>query len=231
MAGSIPIYYGNKRVTDEFNPNSFINCNDYDNDFEAIIKKVEEIDNDDNMARKMICTPPMKEGYDFDWRTKLGGFLECIIEKGNTPYIIGKSYNDTSAQNVEYVSDFTLNNEIYANAIIEKVKKYKSVMIYGDGKYANNLGTVLKKINEVTIKCFIVTNKQEGKDKLMGIPIIEFDEKVIDKNDLIMIAIREEAQESLIKKLWNNGYKNLMAVNDYIIGIIEKNCCNVGEVV
>ena len=46
MAGSIPIYYGNPLVAEEFNRNAFIDCNVFDNDFDAVIEEIKRIDND-----------------------------------------------------------------------------------------------------------------------------------------------------------------------------------------
>jgi ribosomal protein L24 len=208
-------------VVEDFNPDAFINCNDYENDFEAIINRVKEIDSDDELAMRMICTPPMRKEYDFDWQTKLGGYLERIIEKGNAPYNAEKSFNDTSFRGSELANELTLNNRIYGGALLEHIKKDKNVMIYGDGKYAAKLTAILKRVDGVVVEGVIVSKKHEGRNELQGIPIIEFDEKVIDKDSLIMVAVREEAQEVLVKGLWDKGYRNLISVNNYIVDIIR----------
>lgn len=79
-AGTIPIYWGNPEVTRDVNPKAFINCNDYGNDFDAVIQRVKEIDQDDDCYMKMLRQTPMKEDYDFDVLLKLGKFLAEIIE-------------------------------------------------------------------------------------------------------------------------------------------------------
>ncbi len=43
-AGTVPIYWGNPEITRDVNPKAFINCNDYENDFDAVIERVKEID-------------------------------------------------------------------------------------------------------------------------------------------------------------------------------------------
>lgn len=93
IAGSIPIYYGNPRVVEQFNKEAFINCNDYDNCLEKVIERVIEIDNNDDLAYKMITSSPLTESYSFDWREKLEKFLINIIEKGNKSFNIGKSFD------------------------------------------------------------------------------------------------------------------------------------------
>ncbi len=55
-AGTIPIYYGNPRISEEFNPKAFINCHDYKN-FEAVIERIKEIDNDDYLYEEIIKEP------------------------------------------------------------------------------------------------------------------------------------------------------------------------------
>jgi len=48
LSGTIPIYWGNKDIDKDLNTNRFINYYDYEN-FEHMIEKVKEIDNDDKM--------------------------------------------------------------------------------------------------------------------------------------------------------------------------------------
>ncbi len=58
VTNTIPIYWGNPLIHKEFNTNSFINCHDYNN-FEDVIEKVIEIDNDDNLYREYITQSPI----------------------------------------------------------------------------------------------------------------------------------------------------------------------------
>lgn len=80
-AGTIPIYWGNPEVAKDVNPDAFINCNDYGNDFDAVIRKVKEIDENDESYMNMLCQMPMREDYDFDVLLKLEKFLSELIEK------------------------------------------------------------------------------------------------------------------------------------------------------
>lgn len=61
-AETIPIYYGSETVKDVFNPNSFINCSDYP-DFDAVVKRIIEIDNDDSQYLKMMNEPVFAAGF------------------------------------------------------------------------------------------------------------------------------------------------------------------------
>lgn len=84
-ANSIPIYWGNPLVTKDFNPKAFINCNDYKN-FDEVIEKIKELDNNDNLYMEMLKQPPMQQDYKFDKQEQLEKFLCNIIEKGNKPF-------------------------------------------------------------------------------------------------------------------------------------------------
>ncbi len=57
---TIPIYWGNPRVAEEFNPDSFINCH-YFPSLNAVVERVKEIDNDDELFLKMIKAPALNE--------------------------------------------------------------------------------------------------------------------------------------------------------------------------
>lgn len=81
-AGSVPIYWGNPEIIRDVDPEAFINCNDYGNDFDAVIQKVREIDGDSELYMNMLRQSPMREDYDFDVLPKLGEFLSETIKRG-----------------------------------------------------------------------------------------------------------------------------------------------------
>lgn len=56
LAGCIPIYWGNPEITKEFNPDSFINCMDYESDA-AVIEHIKEVDQDDALYRRYLEAP------------------------------------------------------------------------------------------------------------------------------------------------------------------------------
>ncbi|MBQ9426714.1 MAG: glycosyltransferase [Paludibacteraceae bacterium] len=59
-AGTVPIYWGDPRVGETFNEDAFINCLHYP-DWEAVVKRVKEIDEDDALWLKMVQTPALRE--------------------------------------------------------------------------------------------------------------------------------------------------------------------------
>lgn len=59
-AQTVPIYWGDPRVAETFNREAFINCNDYP-DWESVIERIKEIDQDDALWLKMAETPALKD--------------------------------------------------------------------------------------------------------------------------------------------------------------------------
>ena len=59
-AHTVPIYFGNPNIAKDFNPEAFINVNDYEN-LDALLAKIKEIDEDNELWAKIVSTP---------WRTE-----------------------------------------------------------------------------------------------------------------------------------------------------------------
>lgn len=81
-AKTVPIYWGNPHVAQDFNAKAFINCNDFAT-FEDVIERVKEIDEDDALFRAMleepIFTPENKpERFSAD---RLREFLFAIFDQ------------------------------------------------------------------------------------------------------------------------------------------------------
>ena len=55
-AGTIPIYWGNPRVAEDFNSKAFINCHEYAS-FEEVVQQVRKIDADDEIFEQYIREP------------------------------------------------------------------------------------------------------------------------------------------------------------------------------
>lgn len=55
-AGTIPIYWGDPMVGEYFNEKAFINCHQF-SDFDEVLKRVKEIDQDDDLYNNMLQEP------------------------------------------------------------------------------------------------------------------------------------------------------------------------------
>lgn len=86
MAKSIPIYWGAPDVAEYFNTKAFINCADFENNFDEVIQRVIELDQNDDEYLEMLRQCPVAGGYPLNWRDDLADFLSGIVEGGNTPF-------------------------------------------------------------------------------------------------------------------------------------------------
>lgn len=84
---SVPIYYGDPTVIQDFNPDSFINAHDFDS-WDSLVNYIQKIDTDDRLYLKMLKAPVFQEGalqtYSFD---NLMNFLSQIFD---APYAQAK---------------------------------------------------------------------------------------------------------------------------------------------
>jgi hypothetical protein len=90
-AQTIPIYWGNPDVGDDFNEKAFINCHRYAS-FDEVVEVVKAIDNDDALFRQMMVEPALvsaDEGYE-EKLSQLETFLCHIIDQ---PLRLAKRYN------------------------------------------------------------------------------------------------------------------------------------------
>ncbi len=80
-AKTIPIYYGNPDIAKEFNEKRFINCHAY-KDFDAVVARIKEIDQNDDLYLKMINEPVTVPSYDFKKvRADFEAFLRNIFDQ------------------------------------------------------------------------------------------------------------------------------------------------------
>lgn len=80
-ARTIPIYWGNPLIGKEFNTKRFINCHEY-KDFEEVVKRVREIDENDELYLEIMNEPVTVPSYIFeDARNGFDDFLKNIIDQ------------------------------------------------------------------------------------------------------------------------------------------------------
>ena len=77
---TIPIYWGNPLIGEEFNVKSFINVNDF-HSVEDAVEYIVKIDQNDDLYLKMLSEPWVHDFSMFRWEEKLLEFLSAIIDK------------------------------------------------------------------------------------------------------------------------------------------------------
>jgi hypothetical protein len=83
MVNSIPIYWGNPMVYKDINEKRIINSHSF-NDFEAVIKKIIELDKNDALAIDVLCQPIFNDNIipsQINPENVLEFLIECIEEK------------------------------------------------------------------------------------------------------------------------------------------------------
>lgn len=64
-AVTIPIYWGDERISEEFNPESFINCHEFSS-FSEVVKRVKQIYEDEHLYLQMLKEPAVKGSASLD---------------------------------------------------------------------------------------------------------------------------------------------------------------------
>jgi Glycosyltransferase family 10 (fucosyltransferase). len=94
---SMPIYWGNPRIEEDFNKNSFVYVNDFPH-IEVVINEIIRLDKDDDAYLKKLSEPWIEPDKIKRWQKDLSDFLRHIIEqpiskaKRATDYGFNKSY-------------------------------------------------------------------------------------------------------------------------------------------
>ncbi len=117
LVGSIPIYWGNPDISKWFNPASFINCHDYYN-FEEVIEKIIEIDNNDALYQSYLNAPPFLKGSKVDLISeediieRLDLIAKIALTRKNQPPILRKDISNKFLDifSPELVNPFFANN-------------------------------------------------------------------------------------------------------------------------
>lgn len=96
---------------------------------------------------------------------------------------------------------------------IEKMKEYKKVIIYGAGKVAAEVISVLEK-NNIKIFAVAVSNKQTNLDKIGNYKIFEINELIAYKTEaLVIVGVINRNQKSIKKTLKELEFKNILYVD------------------
>lgn len=76
-ACTVPIYWGDPRIKDVFNPDSFIFVNDFES-LDKVVDKIKEIDQDEKQYLKYLAAPALLDPEKFDREKQVKQFGEFI---------------------------------------------------------------------------------------------------------------------------------------------------------
>lgn len=214
-AGTIPIYWGDKKVTNYFNKKAFINCHDYSS-IEEVIETVKEIDNDDEKYITMLKEPIFSDSHHAPAQQDIR-FEKWFLSIFEKDYMIRrnrigmmKNYEDIYRIRRDISKKMEVNEQEELRSQVKWTVKncpYQEndrLVLYGAGKWGgiyyqwiceNHWGEVVGWID----KCWY--NKQQ-----MGYPISPLDLLLKIPYDYVLVAIENKAiQDEVIMNLVNCG--------------------------
>lgn len=169
-AYSIPIYYGDPGINNDFNEKAFINLADYDYDLDKLVQRVIELDNNDEEYLAMLREQPLSTKFQFDGNERFKNWIYSIIEKGNKPLnkdprnisrnkksmrAIKKWYRaehnipDEDLQNTINTSAILAKNKIYCLKILKYTILYKFSFGKKQKKYKEKYNELIQKFEEI----------------------------------------------------------------------------------
>jgi FkbM family methyltransferase len=104
----IPIYSGNREVVEDFNPNTFINSNDFKN-LDELVEYVIKVDNDDELYASYFKEPMFSNKwldiFNDPHNTFYKNITDCIVGRHNNLYsnIMNSNNNKSLIKNLEKI--------------------------------------------------------------------------------------------------------------------------------
>lgn len=85
QAHTIPIYWGNPDIADDFNENAFINVNRYDS-LDEVMEEIKRIDNSDELWCQMVSEPWQTDEQKEKSKIRMGNYLSFFEKIFSQPY-------------------------------------------------------------------------------------------------------------------------------------------------
>lgn len=219
FANSLPIYWGNPTVAEQFNNKAFVNCHEFDN-IDDIINRVIEIDNNDDLYIQMMNEPIYSSQY--NWIEHVQNYKQFLYNIIDQPYqdafrrnrgCRGAIYESSIKNNrIKFRMYYNLLIKwIYVYRDVKKIEDYFSinniskVAIYGMGELGRILFDELCLSDKVKIELLIDQKKGSafGKVKVLSI-YDDISQELINKGiELIIVTpifSYNEIEKELIKK-------------------------------
>ncbi|MDE6692811.1 MAG: glycosyltransferase [Muribaculaceae bacterium] len=115
-AGTVPIYWGNRQVGRDFNPDAFISINDFPS-IDAAIDYIRQVDEDDELYLRYLHANPLIGNPMLDWEERLLEFLVPAVE--------GRRYLTQYGVSTDY-------NNLYLAA---RIRKFSNLILPNDKKW------------------------------------------------------------------------------------------------
>lgn len=139
-----------------------------------------------------------------------------MIESNLDKTDIDLCYEDPIIKN--FIRNFKFNKkrvyeELLENGLLFNLLQYKSLAIYGAGKYAKELVPLLIE-RGVNISVILVSKTGKNVTEINGIPVVEYANNMKNKFDAILIAVSNELQLEISDYLKEMGFKGKIIAID-----------------
>lgn len=120
-------------------------------------------------------------------------------------YDLSLGFKDQELKNAYYLFVSTQNQYMaYGNfnsKLIEKIRKYEKIYIYGAGIIAKSVYAGLVR-NNVIVQGFIVSEQKNNAAVVLGHPVVELEKIIYDKENIfVVVAVNGKHQEEIKSKL------------------------------
>lgn len=106
--------------------------------------------------------------------------------------------------------------------ILKVLFEWKKVIIYGAGFWARKTYDVLKKIDDIEIVCFAVTNKDNNPKYLDAIPVYEIcNIQDYALNSIVVVGVDEIHHKEITKILLKNNFNNHMLITAHKLKVLS----------
>ena len=144
------------------------------------------------------------------------------LELKNTLEIIRVNYEEFfKRNNAEYMKQYVLakdtkNDTLAVYGVHKLCKEAKEIIIYGAGKYAEELYGHIRKYSNIV--AFAVSDKEHKNVAMLhDIPVVEITELVEKKDDaLVMVALSVMNQVEIVKRLKQLQFRNIVTIDSWI---------------
>lgn len=189
-AGTIPIYWGARDISKEFNPKAFINCADFDS-FGEVCEYVKEIDNDNNKYLSIMHEPifiPGTRAYE----QYIANNLQYIVDFFNNIFIKKNTLRrNQSYKGIEYERNKFVSLSTWKFPTSKIDNNLHKIVIWGSGDVGRDYVKQFKTTESFELVAVVDSNLKEN-EKINGCAVIS---PIMLKDleyDAIVIAVKRE---------------------------------------
>ena len=103
-------------------------------------------------------------------------------------------------------------SDIVDKDILQKIKHYENVIVYGAGQIAVDTIRILEK-EEIKVTNIIVTQKHENSFGINGIPVSEVKELAyLRETAVVILGVSEKYKKEISDNLRKYGFRNIVSI-------------------